>query len=73
MVGLLGLTANTLAIAVPFVACLYQFTRNTYSLNVSMPNFPLIIRFAFFSRLWLDRGSISPRRIRLVTAAGGLI
>src|SRR5437879_5567378 len=48
MVGLLGLTANTLAIAVPFVACLYQFTRNTYSLNVSMPNFPLIIRFAFF-------------------------
>ncbi len=74
MAGLLGLTANTLAIAVPFVACLYQFTRNTYSLNVSMPNFPLIIRFAFFLALCgLIGGILAPRRIRLVTAAGGLI
>ena len=74
MVGLLGLTANTLAIAVPFVACLYQFTRNTYSLNVSMPNFPLIIRFAFFLAVCgLIGGVLAPRRIRLVTAAGGLI
>ena len=72
--GLLGLTANTLAIAVPFVACLYQFTRNTYSLNVSMPNFPLIIRFAFFLAVCgLIGGVLAPRRIRLVTAAGGLI
>ena len=74
MVGLLGLTANTLAIAVPFVACLYQFTRNTYSLNVSMPNFPLIIRFAFFLAVCgLIGGILAPRGIRLVTAAGGLI
>lgn len=74
MAGLLGLTANTLAIAVPFVACLYQFTRNTYSLNVSMPNFPLIIRFAFFLAVCgLIGGILAPRRIRLVTAAGGLI
>ena len=74
MAGLLGLTANTLAIAVPFVACLYQFTRNTYSLNVSMPNFPLIIRFAFFLAVCgLIGGLLAPRRIRLVTAAGGLI
>ena len=74
MAGLLGLTANTLAIAVPFVACLYQFTRNTYSLNVSMPNFPLIIRFAFFLAVCgLIGGVLAPRRIRLVTAAGGLI
>ncbi len=74
MAGLLGLTANTLAIAVPFVACLYQFTRNTYSLNVSMPNFPLIIRFAFFLAVCgLIGGVFAPRRIRLVTAAGGLI
>jgi len=72
--GLLGLTANTLAIAVPFVVCLYQFTRNTYSLNVSMPNFPLIIRFAFFLAVCgLIGGVLAPRRIRLVTAAGGLI
>jgi hypothetical protein len=74
MAGLLGLTANTLAIAVPFVACLYQFTRNTYSLNVPMPDFPLIIRFAFFLAVCgLIGGLLAPRRIRLVTAAGGLI
>ena len=74
MAGLMSLTANTLAIAVPFVACLYQFIRNTYSLNVSMPNFPLIIRFAFFLAVCgLIGGILAPRRIRLVTAAGGLI
>jgi hypothetical protein len=74
MAGLLGLTANTLAIAVPFVACLYQFTRNTYSLNVPMPDFPLIIRISFFLSVGgLIGGVLAPRRIRLVTAAGGLI
>ena len=74
MAGLLGLTANTLAIAVPFVACVYQFTRNTYSLNVPMPDFPLIIRFSFFLAVsGLIGGVLAPRRIRLVTAAGGLI
>jgi hypothetical protein len=74
MLGLLGLTANTLAIAVPFVACLYQFTRNTYSLNVPMPDFPLIIRFSFFLSLGgLIAGVLAPRRIRLVIAAGSLM
>jgi hypothetical protein len=74
MAGLLGLTANTLAIAVPFVACLYQFTRNTYSLRVPMPDFPLIIRFSFFLAVCgLIGGVFAPHRIRLVTAAGGLI
>jgi hypothetical protein len=72
--GLLGLTANSLAIAVPFVACLYQFTRNTYSLNVPMPDFPLIIRFSFFLAIGgLIGGVLAPRRIGLVTAVGGLI
>jgi hypothetical protein len=72
--GLLGLTANTLAIAVPFVACLYQFTRNTYSLNVPMADWPLIIPFSFLlSVCGLIGGVLAPRRIRLVTAAGGLI
>ena len=47
---------------------------HTYSLNVSMPNFPLIIRFAFFLAVCgLIGGILAPRRIRLVTAAGGLI
>lgn len=74
MAGLLGLTVDTLAIAVPFVACLYQFTRNTYSLNVPMPDFPLIIRCSFFlSVCGFIGGVLAPRRIRLVTAAGGLI
>ena len=74
MVGLLGLTANTLAIAVPFVACLYQFTRNTYSLNVPMADWTLIIPFSFLlSVCGLIGGVLAPRRIRLVTAAGGLI
>jgi len=74
MVGLLGLTANTLAIAVPFVACLYQFTRNTYSLNVPMADWTLIIPFSFLlSVCGLIGGVLAPRRIRFVTAAGGLI
>jgi hypothetical protein len=72
--GLLGLTANTLAMAVPLVACLYQYARNTYSLNVPMADWPLIIPSSFFlSVSGLIAGVLAPRRIRLVTAAGGLI
>jgi hypothetical protein len=74
IVGLMSLTANSLAIAVPFVACLYQFTRNTYSLNVPMADWPVIIPFSFFlSVCGLIGGVLAPRRIRLVTAVGGLI
>ena len=71
-VGLLGLVANTLALAVPFVVLFYAMA----SFGRKVPRIDWLVvspTCLAFSLCGLICGVVSPPRIRFATAMGGLI
>lgn len=81
--GLLGLVANTLALAVPFIVFFYAVASFGHMLPRAVASFghmlPRIDWLAVsptclaFSRCGLICGVVAPPRIRFATAMGGLI